>query len=35
MKPSLSKILKRGKAMILSYDQGLEHGPESDFNDKN
>ena len=35
MKPSLSKILKRGKAMILAYDQGLEHGPESDFNDKN
>ena len=35
MKLSLSKILKRGKAMILSYDQGLEHGPESDFNDKN
>jgi class I fructose-bisphosphate aldolase len=35
MKPSLSKILCSGKAMILAYDQGLEHGPESDFNDKN
>ena len=34
-KPSLSKILRKGKAMILAYDQGLEHGPESDFNDKN
>jgi class I fructose-bisphosphate aldolase len=32
---SLSKIMTRGKAMYLAYDQGLEHGPESDFNDKN
>src|SRR3989344_6959219 len=31
----LSKIMKNGKAMYLAYDQGLEHGPESDFNDKN
>jgi len=32
---SLNKITKKGKAMYLAYDQGLEHGPESDFNDKN
>ena len=32
---SLSKIMTRGKAIYLAYDQGLEHGPESDFNDKN
>jgi class I fructose-bisphosphate aldolase len=35
VKPKLSPILRKGKAMILAYDQGLEHGPESDFNDKN
>lgn len=35
MNPKLSSILRKGKAMILAYDQGLEHGPESDFNDKN
>lgn len=35
MKIKLNKILKKGKALYLSYDQGLEHGPESDFNDKN
>jgi len=27
--------MKRGKALFLSYDQGLEHGPTSDFNDRN
>jgi len=32
---SLSKIMTKGKAVYLAYDQGLEHGPESDFNDKN
>jgi fructose-bisphosphate aldolase, class I len=32
---SLKKITTRGKAVYLAYDQGLEHGPESDFNDKN
>ena len=35
MKVKLNKILKKGKALYLAYDQGLEHGPESDFNDKN
>jgi fructose-bisphosphate aldolase, class I len=34
MKPKLSKIMRKGKALILAYDQGLEHGP-TDFNDKN
>jgi len=32
--PNLSKIMKKGRALYLAYDQGLEHGPESDFNDK-
>jgi len=31
---NLNKITKKGKAMFLAYDQGLEHGP-IDFNDKN
>ncbi|MAH07582.1 hypothetical protein CMI38_05035 [Candidatus Pacearchaeota archaeon] len=30
----LGKITKKGKALYLAYDQGLEHGP-IDFNDKN
>ena len=34
MKINLNKILLKGKALFLAYDQGLEHGP-SDFNDKN
>ena len=29
-----NKILRKGKALFLAYDQGLEHGP-TDFNDKN
>ena len=28
-------FLKDGKSMLLAYDQGLEHGPSKDFNDKN
>jgi len=32
---SLKKITTKGKALYLAYDQGIEHGPESDFNDKN
>ncbi len=35
MKINLNKILKKGKALYLAYDQGLEHGPSTDFNDKN
>src|SRR3989344_3781763 len=31
---SLNKITKRGRALYLAYDQGMEHGP-IDFNDKN
>ena len=31
---SLNKITKKGKALFLAYDQGLEHGP-TDFKDKN
>jgi len=31
---SLSKIMKKGKALYLAYDQGMEHGP-TDFNDRN
>ncbi len=34
MRVKLEKILKRGKAFYLAYDQGMEHGP-IDFNDKN
>ena len=34
MKVKLNKILRKGRAMFLAYDQGLEHGP-ADFNDKN
>lgn len=35
MRIKLNKILKNGKALYLAYDQGLEHGPSLDFNDKN
>ncbi len=34
MKINLNKITKKGKALFLAYDQGLEHGP-TDFDDKN
>jgi len=34
MKIRINKILKKGKALFLAYDQGFEHGP-SDFDDKN
>ncbi|MHB1868980.1 MAG: class I fructose-bisphosphate aldolase [Nitrososphaerales archaeon] len=27
--------MKKGKGMLLAYDQGFEHGPSVDFNDKN
>jgi len=35
MKIHLEKITTKSKALFLAYDQGLEHGPSSDFNDKN
>jgi class I fructose-bisphosphate aldolase len=28
-------FLKNGKSMLLAYDQGLEHGPSTDFDEKN
>jgi fructose-bisphosphate aldolase, class I len=31
----MTPFLKNGKSMLLAYDQGLEHGPSTDFNDKN
>src|SRR5512137_257706 len=31
---NLKRITRRGKALFLAYDQGIEHGP-TDFNDKN
>ena len=31
----MGAFLKDGKSMLLAYDQGLEHGPSSDFNDRN
>ncbi|MGI5825916.1 MAG: class I fructose-bisphosphate aldolase [Patescibacteria group bacterium] len=34
MRVDLSKITKDGKALLLAYDQGMEHGP-TDFNDEN
>ena len=34
-KVDLNNILLNGKVLFIAYDQGLEHGPTSDFNDKN
>ena len=34
MEVNLDKITRQGKALLLAYDQGMEHGPE-DFNDEN
>lgn len=31
----MSPFLKEGKSMLLAYDQGLEHGPSADFNERN
>ena len=31
----MAPFLKEGRSMLLAYDQGLEHGPSTDFNDKN
>ncbi len=28
-------FLKEGKSLIIAYDQGLEHGPSSDFDNRN
>ena len=34
MKTKINKLLTKGKAIFLAYDQGIEHGP-TDFNDRN
>jgi len=31
----MGPFLKDGRSMLLAYDQGLEHGPSTDFTDKN
>ena len=31
----MSPFLKGGRSMLLAYDQGLEHGPSKDFDDRN
>lgn len=31
----MAPFLKDGKSMLLAYDQGLEHGPSADFDDRN
>ena len=31
----MNAFLKNGKGIFLAYDQGLEHGPSKDFNDRN
>jgi fructose-bisphosphate aldolase, class I len=31
----MAPFLKDGRSMLLAYDQGLEHGPSTDFNDRN
>lgn len=31
----MSPFLRDGRGLLLAYDQGLEHGPSADFNDKN
>jgi class I fructose-bisphosphate aldolase len=31
----MSAFLRDGKSMLLAYDQGLEHGPSKDFDDRN
>jgi class I fructose-bisphosphate aldolase len=35
MKSFMSPFLRGGKGLLLAYDQGLEHGPSKDFNQKN
>jgi class I fructose-bisphosphate aldolase len=31
----MEPFLRNGRSVLLAYDQGLEHGPSTDFNDKN
>src|SRR5947207_1487649 len=34
-KATMDNFLKNGKRLLLAYDQGFEHGPSTDFNEKN
>jgi class I fructose-bisphosphate aldolase len=34
MMPTMMPFLRKGKGILLAYDQGLEHGPSKDFNEK-
>ena len=34
-KDRMAPFLTEGRSMLLAYDQGLEHGPSKDFNDRN
>lgn len=34
-KDRMAPFLTEGRSMLLAYDQGLEHGPSTDFNDRN
>ena len=34
-KATMNAFTTNGRSMFLAYDQGLEHGPSTDFNDKN
>jgi fructose-bisphosphate aldolase, class I len=33
--PSMNEFLRDGRSMLLAYDQGFEHGPSVDFNERN
>ncbi len=34
IKSAMAPFLRKGKGILLAYDQGLEHGPTKDFNEK-
>src|SRR5436190_20627845 len=34
-KATMDNFMKNGKGLLLAYDQGFEHGPSTDFNEKN
>lgn len=35
LRANMNVFLRDGKGMLLAYDQGFEHGPSADFNDRN
>ncbi len=35
MKANMNNFLRDGKGLLLAYDQGFEHGPSADFDDRN